>query len=148
MAYLLLAALSTPLVLSVHSVVSFDFTTSVVPGWHTTIFPLPYFRGRRHFQAASRWRAHPDDPGPKAIYGLHDLITEKLIDNMARDHPALLAPSSATAAAWSSSWLIQRRDQYELQTFKLRGLYGPSVWYVPTACSSSTSSVPQLFWFK
>ena len=39
MAYLLLAALSTPLVLSVHSVVSFDFATSVVPGWHTTIFP-------------------------------------------------------------------------------------------------------------
>jgi hypothetical protein len=41
-AYLLLAALSTPLVLSVHSVVSFDFATSQVPGWHTTIFP-PYF---------------------------------------------------------------------------------------------------------
>ena len=42
MAYLLLAALSTPLVLSVHTIVSFDFATSVVPGWHTTIFP-PYF---------------------------------------------------------------------------------------------------------
>src|SRR5205823_14159002 len=40
--YLILAALSTPLVLSVHSVVSFDFATSVMPGWHTTIFP-PYF---------------------------------------------------------------------------------------------------------
>ncbi|HBJ84131.1 MAG TPA: hydrogenase, partial [Verrucomicrobiales bacterium] len=40
--YMLLAALSTPLVLSVHSVVSFDFATSIVPGWHTTIFP-PYF---------------------------------------------------------------------------------------------------------
>ena len=42
MAYLLLAGLSTPLVLSVHSVVSFDFATSVIPTWHTTIFP-PYF---------------------------------------------------------------------------------------------------------
>lgn len=42
MAYLVLAGLSTPLVLSVHSVVSFDFATSVIPGWHTTIFP-PYF---------------------------------------------------------------------------------------------------------
>src|SRR4029453_15038119 len=41
-AYLILAALSTPLVLSVHSIVSFDFATSVLPGWHTTIFP-PYF---------------------------------------------------------------------------------------------------------
>src|SRR5690606_41143581 len=41
-AYLLLAALATPLVLSVHSVVSFDFATAQLPGWHTTIFP-PYF---------------------------------------------------------------------------------------------------------
>jgi Ni/Fe-hydrogenase subunit HybB-like protein len=41
-AYLILAAISTPLVLSVHSVVSMDFATSVIPGWHTTIFP-PYF---------------------------------------------------------------------------------------------------------
>jgi Ni/Fe-hydrogenase subunit HybB-like protein len=41
-AYLLLAALATPLVLSVHSVVSFDFAVSIMPGWHTTIFP-PYF---------------------------------------------------------------------------------------------------------
>jgi molybdopterin-containing oxidoreductase family membrane subunit len=41
-AYLILAAISTPLVLSVHSIVSFDFATSVIPGWHTTIFP-PYF---------------------------------------------------------------------------------------------------------
>ena len=41
-AYLVLAALSTPLVLSVHSVVSFDFAVSILPGWHTTIFP-PYF---------------------------------------------------------------------------------------------------------
>ena len=42
MAYLILAGLSTPLVLSVHSIVSFDFATSIMPGWHTTIFP-PYF---------------------------------------------------------------------------------------------------------
>src|SRR5215469_11162586 len=47
MAYLILAGISTPLVLSVHSTVSFDFATSLIPGWHTTIFPL--FCGRRHF---------------------------------------------------------------------------------------------------
>src|SRR5205814_7371147 len=41
-AYLLLAGLATPLVLSVHSVVSFDFSVAIVPGWHSTIFP-PYF---------------------------------------------------------------------------------------------------------
>ena len=42
MAYMILAGISTPLVLSVHTIVSFDFATSVIPGWHTTIFP-PYF---------------------------------------------------------------------------------------------------------
>ena len=42
MASLLLAGLSTPLVLSVHTIVSFDFSTGIIPGWHTTIFP-PYF---------------------------------------------------------------------------------------------------------
>jgi len=46
-AYLLLAGLATPLVLSVHTVVSFDFAVGIVPGWHTTIFP-PYFRCGRH----------------------------------------------------------------------------------------------------
>ena len=46
--YVILAALATPLVLSVHSLVSMDFTASLLPGWHSTIFP-PFFRGRRHF---------------------------------------------------------------------------------------------------
>ena len=81
MAYLLLAALSTPLVLSVHSVVSFDFATSVIPGWHTTIFP-PYFVAGAIFggfamvltlMLPARW-----------FYGLHDVITLKHIDNMAK----------------------------------------------------------------
>ena len=61
-AYLLLAALATPLVLSVHSVVSFDFATSQIPGWHTTIFP-PYFVAgadvRRVRDGAERWRSRP-----------------------------------------------------------------------------------------
>ena len=52
-AYLLLAGLSTPLVVSVHSVVSLDFAVSVMPGWHTTIFP-PYFVAAR-FIPGSRW---------------------------------------------------------------------------------------------
>ena len=44
-AYLILAAIATPLVLSVHSIVSFDFATSNLPGWHTTIFPPYLFSG-------------------------------------------------------------------------------------------------------
>ena len=57
-AYLILAAISTPLVLSVHSIVSFDFATSVIPGWHTTIFP-PYFVAGAIFL---RFRLRDDAP--------------------------------------------------------------------------------------
>jgi len=84
MGYLLLAALSTPLVLSVHSVVSFDFATSVVPGWHTTIFP-PYFGGWCHL-----WRfRHGADVMMipcRSIYGLHHTLTPKHIDMHDQDH--------------------------------------------------------------
>jgi molybdopterin-containing oxidoreductase family membrane subunit len=80
-AYLLLAALATPLVLSVHSVVSFDFAVSQVPGWHTTIFP-PYFVAGAIFGGfamvlcllipARQW------------YGLQDIITRRHVDNCAK----------------------------------------------------------------
>ncbi|MDX2225956.1 MAG: NrfD/PsrC family molybdoenzyme membrane anchor subunit [Verrucomicrobiae bacterium] len=80
-AYLILAGISTPLVLSVHSVVSFDFATSILPGWHTTIFP-PYFVAGAIFggfamvltiMLPARW-----------VFGLHDMITQKHIDNMCK----------------------------------------------------------------
>jgi Ni/Fe-hydrogenase subunit HybB-like protein len=77
---MLLAALSTPLVLSVHSVVSFDFATSVVPGWHTTIFP-PYFVAGAIFGGFAMVLTLMI---PRRIYGLEDLITPKHIDNMAK----------------------------------------------------------------
>ena len=81
MAYLILAALSTPLVLSVHSVVSFDFATSVVPGWHTTIFP-PYFVAGAIFGGFAMVLTLMIPA--RAIYGLQDLITPRHIDNMAK----------------------------------------------------------------
>ena len=77
-AYLLLAALATPLVLSVHSVVSFDFAVSVVPGWHTTIFP-PYFVAGRS-SAGSPWSS-PMVPA-RAFFGLKELVTVRHLENM------------------------------------------------------------------
>src|SRR5262249_47624037 len=80
-AYLILAGISTPLVLSVHTIVSFDFATSVMPGWHTTIFP-PYFVAGAIFSGfamvmtlmiIARWLLH-----------LENLITMKHLDNMAK----------------------------------------------------------------
>jgi len=80
-AYLLLAGLSTPLVLSVHSVVSFDFSTAIVPGWHSTIFP-PYFVAGAVYSGFAmvlniviplrKW------------YGLENVVTKKHLDNMAK----------------------------------------------------------------
>ena len=64
-AYLILAGLSTPLVLSVHTVVSFDFAVSVLPGWHATIFP-PYFVAGAIY-AGLRDGADADDSAARAL---------------------------------------------------------------------------------
>lgn len=77
--YLLLAGLATPLVVSVHSVVSFDFAVTVVPGWHSTIFP-PYFVAGAIF---SGFAMVLNIVIPvRALYGLHSLITERHLNNM------------------------------------------------------------------
>src|SRR6185369_1910336 len=80
-AYLLLAGLATPLVVSVHTVVSFDFAVAIVPGWHSTIFP-PYFVAGALFAgfAMVLTLAIPI----RAVYGLQDFITLRHLDNMAK----------------------------------------------------------------
>ncbi len=83
MAYLLLAALSTPLVLSVHTIVSFDFATSVVPGWHTTIFP-PYFVAGAIFGGFAMVLTLMIPLREFCYPQLKDLITARHIDVMAK----------------------------------------------------------------
>ena len=80
-AYLLLAGLATPLVVSVHTVVSFDFAIAIVPGWHTTIFP-PYFVAGAIYSgfAMVLTLAIP----LRALYGLEDFITMRHLENMAK----------------------------------------------------------------
>src|SRR4051812_3859831 len=80
-AYLLLAGISTPLVLSVHTVVSFDFAGGQLPGWHTTIFP-PYFVAGAVFGgfAMVLTLAVPI----RHFYKLHDFITDRHLENMAK----------------------------------------------------------------
>src|ERR687895_494999 len=81
MAYLLLAGLATPLVVSVHTVVSFDFATSIIPGWHTTIFP-PYFVAGALFSGFAMVLTLTIPI--RAIYGLQDFITLRHLQNMAK----------------------------------------------------------------
>ncbi|HZT60783.1 MAG TPA: NrfD/PsrC family molybdoenzyme membrane anchor subunit [Pyrinomonadaceae bacterium] len=79
--YLLLAGLATPLVVSVHTVVSFDFAVAIVPGWHSTIFP-PYFVAGAIFSGFAMviTIAVP----LRAAFGLEDFITERHLENMAK----------------------------------------------------------------
>jgi molybdopterin-containing oxidoreductase family membrane subunit len=141
-AYLILAGLSTPLVLSVHSVVSFDFATSVIPGWHTTIFP-PYFVAGAIFSGfacvmtlliIARWALN-----------LHDLITIKHLENM---NKIILVTGSVVGYAYATEFFIAwySGNPYERFTFINRA-FGPYWWAYWTMVSCNVIS-PQFFWFK
>ena len=126
MAYLILAALSTPLVLSVHTVVSFDFATGVVPGWHATIFP-PYFVAGAIY-AGFAMVLTLAIPLRKA-YGLEDFITLHHVENMAK---VMLATSLIVAygylmeafMAWYSGNTYERFMMWNRMT----GPYAWSYW--------------------
>ncbi len=143
MAYLLLAALSTPLVLSVHSVVSFDFATSVVPGWHTTIFP-PYFVAGAIFGGFAMVLTLMLPV--RKLYGLEDLITAKHIDNMAK---IILLTGTIVGYAYIMELFISyySANPFESDAFHMRILSGPYTWayYCMFFCNVIA---PQVFWFK
>jgi Ni/Fe-hydrogenase subunit HybB-like protein len=87
-AYLILAGISTPLVLSVHSIVSFDFATSILPGWHTTIFP-PYFVAGAIFGGFAMVLLLLV-PLRELLPNFKDLLTLRHLENMAK---ILLSPA-------------------------------------------------------
>jgi molybdopterin-containing oxidoreductase family membrane subunit len=142
-AYLLLAGLSTPLVLSVHTVVSFDFAVSVLPGWHATIFP-PYFVAGAIYAGFAmvltlaipiRW-----------MFRLHDFITMRHIENMAKVTlvTGLIVSYGYFAEAffgWYSG------NGYERFMLKNRTWYGPYAWsyWMLLVCNFL---VPQILWLK
>lgn len=141
-AYLLLAALATPLVLSVHSVVSFDFAVSQVPGWHTTIFP-PYFVAGAIFSGFAMVvsLAVP----ARQLFGLKDLITMRHLDNM---NKIILLTGCMVGYAYSMEFFIAWYSgaMYEKFAFVNRafGQYWWAYW-IMVSCNVIT---PQLFWFK
>ncbi len=142
MAYLLLAALATPLVLSVHSVVSFDFATSVVPGWHTTIFP-PYFVAGAIFGGFAMVLTIMIPA--RFIYGLQDMITMKHIDNMAK---IILLTGTIVGYAYLMELFVAFYSGaiYEMDAFKFR-IAGPYWWAYAMMMTCNVLS-PQVFWFK
>jgi hypothetical protein len=119
-AYLILAGLSTPLVLSVHSIVSFDFAVSVVPGWHTTIFP-PYFVAGAIFSGFGMVLTLLIPM--RTLFKLEDVITVRHIDLMCK---VILATGSIVGYAYGMEFFIAwyGGSPYELYAFKNRA-FGP-----------------------
>jgi molybdopterin-containing oxidoreductase family membrane subunit len=141
-AYLLLAALATPLVLSVHSIVSFDFATSILPGWHATIFP-PYFVAGAIFGgfAMVLVLAVPC----RQWLGMRDLITPRHLDNMCR---ILLATGMMVGYAYAMEFFISWYSGNPVEGFVfINRAFGPYAWayWIMVICNVAT---PQVFWSK
>jgi molybdopterin-containing oxidoreductase family membrane subunit len=141
-AYLLLAGLATPLVLSVHSVVSFDFAAAQLPGWHTTIFP-PYFVAGAIFGGFAMVQ-NLILPARKWL-GLKDIVTIKHIENM---NKIILVTGSMVGYAYMMEFFVAwySGNEYESFTFINRA-FGPYAWAYWTMVTCNVIT-PQLFWFK
>jgi Ni/Fe-hydrogenase subunit HybB-like protein len=141
-AYLILAGLSTPLVLSVHSIVSFDFAVSQVPGWHTTIFP-PYFVAGAIFSGFGMVLSLMIPL--RTLCHLQEVVTVRHVDLMCK---VILATGSMVGYAYGMEFFIAwySGNPYELYAFKNRA-FGPYWWAYWTMVSCNVIS-PQFFWFK
>ncbi len=141
-ASILLAGMSTPLVLSVHTVVSFDFATGLIPGWHATIFP-PYFVAGAIYSGFAMvvTLAIP----MRKFYNMKDFITDWHLENMAK---VMLATGlivfygycMEAFMAWYSG------NVWEMYMFKNR-VWGPMGWSY-WALILCNVAIPQLLWIK
>lgn len=141
-AYGILAALAAPLVLSVHSVVSFDFAVSLVPGWHTTIFP-PYFVAGAVFSGFAMVITLLVIA--RVVFNLKEYITMNHLENM---NKIILATGSLVGLAYATEFFIAWYSgvEYEAFIFMQRAL-GPYAWSYWIMISCNVIS-PQFFWFK
>ncbi len=140
--YLLLAGLATPLVFSVHTIVSFDFATSVIPGWHTTIFP-PYFVAGAIFSGLAMVLTLM--LVARKVMRLEDYITERHVGAMCK---LIMAMGGIVALAYGTEFFtaLYSGNRYERFVFMNRAA-GPFAWayWIMVICNVVT---PQLFWSK
>ena len=141
-ATLLLSGLATPLVLSVHTVVSFDFTIAIVPGWHSTFFP-PYFVAGAIYSGFAMVLALAIPL--RAAYGLDGIITLRHLENCAK---VMLATGLIVAYAYIMETFMAwySGNPFEQQAFwnRMTGPYSAQYWFLVTCNIVS----PQLLWFK
>jgi len=140
--YLILAGIATPLVLSVHSVVSFDFAVAQLPGWHTTIFP-PYFVAGAIFSGFAMviTLAVP----ARELFGLEEVITLRHLENMAK---VVLVTGSIVGYAYATEFFIAWYGGNPNESFAfINRALGPYAWAYWTMISCNVI-FPQAFWFK
>ncbi len=143
-AYLMLAGMSTPLVLSVHSIVSTDFATSQLPGWHTTIFP-PYFVAGAIFGGFAMVLLLLI-PCRELYPNMKDFITLRHLENMAK---IILVTGMIVGYAYGMEFFIAAYSgsEYEKYVFTNTRAQGPYAWAYWTMIFCNVVS-PQVFWFR
>jgi Ni/Fe-hydrogenase subunit HybB-like protein len=141
-AYLLLAGIATPLVVSVHSIVSMDFAVGIVPGWHSTVFP-PYFVAGAIYSgfAMVLMLLLPI----RALFKLHDVITKRHIDSMVVVMlvSGLIVGYGYVMEAFEA-WYSGSRSEITVQSHRFAGSFAPFGWTM-LLCNVV---VPQLLWFQ
>jgi Ni/Fe-hydrogenase subunit HybB-like protein len=141
-AYFLLAALATPLVVSVHSIVGLDFAFSIIPGWHSTIFP-PYFVAGAVFSGFAMVMniAIP----LRYFYKLEGFITQRHLDNMAK---VMLAMGLVVAYGYLlenfTAWYSGHDAEMYAYANRFTGIYAPASWALMTL----NVVIPQALWLR
>ncbi|HEY4650817.1 MAG TPA: NrfD/PsrC family molybdoenzyme membrane anchor subunit [Pontibacter sp.] len=139
---LILAGLATPLVLSVHTIVSFDFATSVIPGWHTTIFP-PYFVAGAIFSGFAMVLTLMIIT--RKVFFLEHYITLEHVESM---NKVIILTGSIVGIAYTTEFFIAWYSgvEYEQYAFINRA-FGP-YWWAYWSMMTCNVITPQLFWFR
>ena len=139
---LVLAGLSTPLVFSVHSIVSFDFATSVVPGWHTTIFP-PYFVSGAVFSGFAMVLTLMLIV--RKVYKLEAYITIKHVEYM---NIVIIVTGSIVGVAYLTELFVAWYSGVEWEQYAFLNRATGPMWWSYAAMMTCNVISPQLFWFK
>jgi molybdopterin-containing oxidoreductase family membrane subunit len=141
-AYLILAGLATPLVLSVHSIVSMDFAVSQLPGWHSTIFP-PYFVAGAIFSGFAMVVTLMVIT--RKGFGLENIVTLLHFENMAK---IMIVTGGIVGYAYAMEFFIAWWSQNPFEQFAfVNRAFGPYAWAYWTMVTCNVLS-PQIFWFK
>ncbi|QJD95667.1 polysulfide reductase NrfD [Mucilaginibacter robiniae] len=139
---LILAGISTPLVLSVHTIVSFDFATSLEPGWHTTIFP-PYFVAGAIFSGFAMVQTLL--LVARKVLGLENYITMFHIESM---NKIILLTGSVVGVAYITEFFIAWYSGVEAEQYAFINRSTGPYWWAYWSMMTCNVITPQLFWFK